>query len=582
MGLNDAIWGWFYGHNILGLWFTTGTVALIYFIVPKETKQPLYGYTLALIAFWFLAFFYTAVGTHHILQSPVPEWLKTISVISLGRAADPGLRVHHQHLHDHARVVARRSTTRFRCASCVTGAALYLLVERPGLHAGAARLQPSSTSPTGPVAHAHLALLGFVAFTMLGLVYYIVPRILRLSALLRAARVDALVAHVRRVPRLLLRADRRRPRRRPAASRRASRSIQILPGIRPLWIGRAAAGTVDHLRRSTSSPTTSFRTLAPQADHRREVAATADDRARPRPTRVDEEDAAMKMTPRLIIIGGLAVVLTVVAFVVFLPVRVFKPADTLYVRPYTELEQQGRDLYVANGCMYCHSQFTRPGRRDALRARARPATSTTTSRTSSARCAPVPTSPTSASSAATSGRSSTCKDPRDAHAELDHAELQATCPTHRLEALVAYLNTLGNKQTASTDLMIPDEYVAAGRSRYALDRRELGQGPRHLREALPHLPRLRGQGRRPLRDDQQRAPRRPAADAVQEPAGRVRLLAHQRGRARHGHAAVEAVADRGRALARRAVRAERVHGHGPALHRRGRPARQVRQRRRTP
>ena len=25
IGLNDAIWGWFYGHNILGLWFTTGT-----------------------------------------------------------------------------------------------------------------------------------------------------------------------------------------------------------------------------------------------------------------------------------------------------------------------------------------------------------------------------------------------------------------------------------------------------------------------------------------------------------------------------------------------------------------------------
>ena len=54
---------------------------LLYYIVPKEVKRPLYGYTLALIAFWCLAFFYTAVGTHHILQAPVPEWLKTISVI---------------------------------------------------------------------------------------------------------------------------------------------------------------------------------------------------------------------------------------------------------------------------------------------------------------------------------------------------------------------------------------------------------------------------------------------------------------------------------------------------------------------
>jgi cbb3-type cytochrome oxidase subunit 1 len=29
IGLNDAIWNWFYGHNILGLWFTTGTAGLI-------------------------------------------------------------------------------------------------------------------------------------------------------------------------------------------------------------------------------------------------------------------------------------------------------------------------------------------------------------------------------------------------------------------------------------------------------------------------------------------------------------------------------------------------------------------------
>ncbi len=68
----------------------------------------------------------------------------------------------------------------------------------------------------------------------------------------------------------------------------------------------------------------------------------------------------MRMTPRLIVIGGLAVVLSVVAVVVFLPYAIFKPADTLYARPYTELEQKGRDLYVSNGCLYCHSQFTRP------------------------------------------------------------------------------------------------------------------------------------------------------------------------------------------------------------------------------
>ncbi len=39
------------------------------------------------------------------------------------------------------------------------------------------------------------------------------------------------------------------------------------------------------------------------------------------------------------------------------------------LEPYTELEQKGRDLYIANGCVYCHSQQPRdpsfaPGDRD--------------------------------------------------------------------------------------------------------------------------------------------------------------------------------------------------------------------------
>src|SRR5450756_2016018 len=41
-GVNDSIFNWFYGHNVLGLWFTTGLLAVIYYIVPRETSTPLY------------------------------------------------------------------------------------------------------------------------------------------------------------------------------------------------------------------------------------------------------------------------------------------------------------------------------------------------------------------------------------------------------------------------------------------------------------------------------------------------------------------------------------------------------------
>src|SRR4029453_5129653 len=81
-GLNDAIIGWFYGHNILGMWFTTIGVGMMYYLLPRLTNAPLYSHGLSMLGFWGIALFYAPTGTHHILQSPVPEWLKAIAVIS--------------------------------------------------------------------------------------------------------------------------------------------------------------------------------------------------------------------------------------------------------------------------------------------------------------------------------------------------------------------------------------------------------------------------------------------------------------------------------------------------------------------
>jgi cytochrome c oxidase cbb3-type subunit I/II len=40
---------------------------------------------------------------------------------------------------------------------------------------------------------------------------------------------------------------------------------------------------------------------------------------------------------------------------------------SLAVKPYTALELEGRDVYVAEGCYTCHSQMIRPFRSEALR-----------------------------------------------------------------------------------------------------------------------------------------------------------------------------------------------------------------------
>ena len=67
----------------------------------------------------------------------------------------------------------------------------------------------------------------------------------------------------------------------------------------------------------------------------------------------------MRMTFRLVVIGGLIVFLAVVAVAVFVPSLIWKPDRTIIAEPYTDIEAEGRKLFYSNGCNYCHTQYVR-------------------------------------------------------------------------------------------------------------------------------------------------------------------------------------------------------------------------------
>jgi cytochrome c oxidase cbb3-type subunit 2/cytochrome c oxidase cbb3-type subunit I/II len=68
----------------------------------------------------------------------------------------------------------------------------------------------------------------------------------------------------------------------------------------------------------------------------------------------------MLMTPLMATVGAMLAFFTVVFVVVFLPTTTFEPEPSENWRPLTEREMQGRNVFLANGCIYCHSGFTRP------------------------------------------------------------------------------------------------------------------------------------------------------------------------------------------------------------------------------
>jgi cytochrome c oxidase cbb3-type subunit 2/cytochrome c oxidase cbb3-type subunit I/II len=68
----------------------------------------------------------------------------------------------------------------------------------------------------------------------------------------------------------------------------------------------------------------------------------------------------MLMTPLMASLGAMLAFFTVVGMVVVLPTTTFEPPQSENWRPLNDQELEGRNVFLDNGCIYCHSGFTRP------------------------------------------------------------------------------------------------------------------------------------------------------------------------------------------------------------------------------
>ncbi len=79
-GVNDANVQWWFGHNAVASVFTFPILAMFYYFLPKSTGLPIYSHRLSLIAFWSLVFGYLWTGAHHLMLTPLPEWIQTVGL----------------------------------------------------------------------------------------------------------------------------------------------------------------------------------------------------------------------------------------------------------------------------------------------------------------------------------------------------------------------------------------------------------------------------------------------------------------------------------------------------------------------
>ena len=80
-GMGETIIQGYYMHMGVGMWFMTFTLGLMYYFLPMSLNKPIYSYSLGVLAFWTQLLFYSLIGTHHYIFSPLPWWLQTVAIV---------------------------------------------------------------------------------------------------------------------------------------------------------------------------------------------------------------------------------------------------------------------------------------------------------------------------------------------------------------------------------------------------------------------------------------------------------------------------------------------------------------------
>lgn len=176
MGIPDAILLWFYGHNVFGLLLTPLSAAVTYYVIPQAVRGPLYSHTLSLLGFWSLIVVYTHIGTHHLLQVPVPTWLKVVAIVDSVAMVIPVM----------AFLINIWYTAKGKLGAIhadigakfvFTGTIMYFFVSIQGSMMSLPDVQRVTHFNNWVVAHAHIGVLGFAGMISLGGLYYVLPRI---------------------------------------------------------------------------------------------------------------------------------------------------------------------------------------------------------------------------------------------------------------------------------------------------------------------------------------------------------------------------------------------------------------------
>ncbi|QSB25922.1 cytochrome-c oxidase, cbb3-type subunit I [Flavobacterium sp. CLA17] len=373
-GVQDALVQWWYGHNAVAFFLTTPFLGLMYYFIPKVANRPVYSYRLSIIHFWSLIFIYIWAGPHHLLYSALPNWAQNLGVafsIMLIAPSWGGMINGLLTLRGAWDKVREEPVLKFFVVA-ITG---YGMATFEGPMLSLKNVNAIAHYTDWIIAHVHVGALAWNGFMSFGIIYWLVPRMTKTKLFSNKLAnfhfwIGTLGIILYALPMYVagfLQASMWKQFN-PDGTLTYGNFLETVTQIMPMYWMRAIGGTLYLVGMLILVYNIIMTVRAGETVEDELAQAPALQRISTNRLKGEKFHSWLERRPiQLTILATVAILIGgIIQIVPTIMVKSNIPTISS-VKPYTPLELEGRDLYIREGCVGCHSQSVRPFRSEVER-----------------------------------------------------------------------------------------------------------------------------------------------------------------------------------------------------------------------
>jgi cytochrome c oxidase cbb3-type subunit I/II len=371
-GVQDALIQWWYGHNAVAFFLTTPYLGLMYYFLPKAANRPVFSYKLSIIHFWALIFIYIWAGPHHLLYTSLPDWAQSLGTVFSLMLIAPSWGGMLNGL-----LTLRGAWDRVRkdpiLKFMVVAVTAYGMATLEGPLLSIKSINAISHYTDWTVGHVHVGTLGWNGMLTFGILYWLWPRLYgtKLHSIKMANThfwLGTLGTIFYTVPLYWAGWTQSMMWKKFTADGFLAYTnfLETVTQIIPMYMLRSLGGLIylvgaclmAYNLYKTAKSGVLIKNVETSAPSRTKYVAHKNEHwhrwIERRPMQM------LAISAIVILIGGLVEIFPMLLIDNNVP-------KIESVKPYTALELEGRDLYIREGCISCHSQMVRPFRSETER-----------------------------------------------------------------------------------------------------------------------------------------------------------------------------------------------------------------------